>query len=888
MMLSDLVYRLRALFQRNAVEGEMNEELRFHLEHEVQKYMQSGLAREEAQRQARLAFGGLDQAKEECRDARGVSFIETTIQDVRYGLRQLRRNPGFTAVAVLTLALGIGATTAIFSVINDTLLKPLPFPDANRLVLVLETFGKGPDNWTVVSAPNYWDFKRQNTVFEGIAIFDAGGRGYNLSAGSKQEPEQVSGLRVSASFFTVLGVKPLLGRTFLPEEEMPGKDHEVVLSYGLWKARYGANPALVGKTIKIDGEDFTVVGLMPPRFEFQYGSNQRQLWVPVGYTKTDYGRNDNRFVCFARLKPEATVAQARVQMEAIAQRLVQQYPSKDAGMGATVMPMGSFGLAGLRRAMLVLLAAVGFVLLIACVNVASLLLARGATRQKEFAIRRALGAQGGRLARQLLTESVLLALFGGASGLLLAAWSAELLPHVLRIEFLYLPLRSINAITLDGRVFGFALLVSCLAGVLSGLAPAFGAWRGDVNEPLKESGRGSTRGDGSRLRHALVIAEVALALVVLCGAGLMIESMARLLGVNPGLNPKNVLIMQVSVPQKDIYAGPPGLPRFCQQINESIGAVPGVMSVSAMAHLPFEEGVDSRRFQIEGRPAANSGHMPSANYSVACPNYFRTMGVPVLKGREFTQQDTLTSPGVIVINETMTRRYWPKQDPVGRAIRLGGSDGPRLIVVGVVGDVHHWGLDEGMRPQFFRPYTQAGWPVMSIVVRTTKAPATFAPRIKKALAEVLPDRPVSQVETMEDIVHDSTGSRRFPMILLSAFAFLALILAAVGIYGVVAYSVSQRTHEIGIRMALGAQKRDVLRLVVGQGLALVLIGVGTGIVAALGLTRLMASLLYGVKPTDPLTFIVVSLVLTAVALLACYIPARRATKVNPMEALRYE
>ncbi|MGH9434266.1 MAG: ABC transporter permease, partial [Terriglobia bacterium] len=574
------------------------------------------------------------------------------IQDLRFGLRMLAKNPGFTAIAVITLALGIGANTAIFSVINDTLLKPLPFPNANRLVLVWETFGKGPDNWNIVSAPNYWDFKRQSTAFEGVAIFDSAGRGYNLSAsGTKQEPEQVSGLRVSASFFPLLGVKPLLGRTFLPEEEMPGKDREVVLSYGLWKGRYGGNPSLVGKTIRIDGEDFTVVGVMPPRFEFQFWSGQRQLWVPVGYTKTDYGRDDNSFVCFARLKPGVTVAQARAQMEAIAQRLAQQYPKEDAGMGATVMPMSSFGITGLRYTMLVLLAAVGFVLLIACVNVASLLLARGAARQKEFAIRRALGAQGGRLARQLLTESVLLALLGGACGLLLAAWGTRLLPHVLRLEFLNLPLRSIDAIALDTRVFGFALLVSCLAGVLSGLAPAFGALRGDVSEPLKESSRGSTRGAGSRLRHSLVISEVALALVVLCGAGLMIESMARLLAVDPGLNPKNVLTMQVSVPQKDIYVGPPGIPLFCQDIDEHVGAIPGVVSVGAVGHLPFE-GNAGRGFQIEGRPPADPEHMPSANYSVACPNYFRTMGVPVLEGREFTRQDTLSSPGVIVINET--------------------------------------------------------------------------------------------------------------------------------------------------------------------------------------------------------------------------------------------
>src|SRR3989454_3579326 len=813
--------------------------------------------------------------------------MTTLLPALRYGLRMLAKNPGFTVVAVATLALGIGANTTIFSVMNATLLRTLPFPDPDRLVLVWETFGKGPDNWNIVSAPNVWDFERQSHSFDGMAIFDSAGRGYNLSAtGTKQEPEQVSGLRVSAGFFPVLGVKPFLGRTFLPEEETLGKDHEVVLSYGLWKRRYGGDPQLVGRTIRIDGEDFTVVGVMPRDFQWQFWSSPRQLWVPVGYTKTDYGRDENSFIAFARLKPGVTVAQARAEMETIAGRLAQQYPNEDVGMGATVMPLSGFGLSGLRTALLTLLSAVGFVLLIACVNVANLLLARGAARQKEFAVRRALGASASRIARQLVTESLLLALLGGLVGLLLTAWSTALLFHVFRLDAMHLPLREIAALRIDSRVFGFALLVSGLTGILFGVAPAFSASRGDVNEPLKEGGRGSTQ-RGTRLRHGLVASEVALALVVLCGAGLMIESMAQLLGVDPGLDPKNVLTMQMSVPQEDIYTGPPGLPRFCQDIEEHAGAVPGVVSVGAVAHLPFE-GNAGRGFAIEGQPAPDPGHLPGADYSVACPNYFRTMDIPVLKGREFTHQDTLSTPGVIVINETMARKFWPKEDPIGRAVRLGGPSGPRQTVVGVVGDVHYLGLDAPVRPQFFRPYTQAGWPVMSVVVRTTSAPATFSAPIKKALAEVLPDRPVSNVETMEQVVHDSTGSRRFPMLLLATFAALALVLAAVGIIGVVSYSVEQRTHEIGIRVALGARSADVLRLVLGGSMRWVLAGLALGIAGSLGLTHLLTDLLYGVRPTDPLVLGAVSLVLTSVALVACYIPARRATEVDPMAALRYE
>jgi predicted permease len=812
----------------------------------------------------------------------------TLIQDARYGLRNLARNPGFTIVAILTLALGIGANTTIFSVIDNTLLKPLPFPGADRVMLVWETFGKGPDNWNIVSAPNFWDFERQARSFESMAIFDSGGRGYNLaSTGGEQQAERVSGLRVTAGFFPVLGVKPLLGRTFLPEEEILGKDHEVVLSYGLWKRRYGGDPSLVGRTIRIDGADFTVIGVMPRQFAWQFWSDSRQLWVPVGYTKTDYGRDENSFIAIGRLKPGVTVAQANAEMQAIAARLAKQYPAEDVNMGALIQPLGDFGIEGVRSTLLTLLAAVAFVLLIACVNVANLLLARGAARQREFAIRRALGARAARIARQMLTESLLLAFAGGVAGLVLAFWSTRLMFHAFKMDTLDLPLRPVDSIPIDARVFAFALFISCLTGVLFGVAPALSALRGDVSDPLKEGGRTTATGARNRLRHVLVAAEVALALLVLCGAGLMIKSMSRLLGVNPGLNPKNVLTMAVSVPQAAIYTGPPDLPRFCQDLEQHLGAIPGVLSVGAVAQLPFE-GNAGRGFQIEGQPPAEPGHLPGADYSVACPNYFRTMGIPILKGREFTPQDTLGSPGVIVINETMARTFWPKTDPIGRAILLGGSDGPRLTVVGVAGDVHNTGLDQNVRAQFVRPYTQAGWPVMNIAIRTAGAPANFTPAVKAALAEALPDRPVSNIQTMEDVVHDSTASRRFPMLLLSVFSVLALALAAVGIVGVVGHSVAQRTHEIGIRMALGARTVDVLKLVVNRNMAWVLVGLGTGIAGSAGLTRLLGSMLYDVRPLDPVVLASVSILLMVVALLASYLPARRAAKVDPMAALRCE
>ncbi len=829
-------------------------------------------------------LGNLTLAAEDARAVWGWTWFTSLLADIRYGWRTFLRQPAFVLAAVLTLALGIGANTTIFSVINATILKPLAFPDSNRLVLVWELFGKGPNNENIVSAPNVWDFRSKTGGFEGIAIFDSSGRGYNLS-GVGGEPEQVPGLRVSSNFFSLLKAKPMLGRSFLAEEEMPGRDHEVILSYGLWKRRYGGDASIVGQAIRMDGEPFTVVGVMPRDFSWQFWSGPRQLWVPVGYTKTDYGRGNNSFLSFARLKPGVTIAQARSELGALAANIAKQYP-EDAGMGATVEPLEDYGLDGLRHMMVTLLAAVGFVLLIACVNVANLMLARGASRQKEFAIRRALGAAGWRIARQLLTESLLLAVLGGAAGVLLALWSTRLLFLLLGRD-VQLPMRQVDAIPLDGHVLAFALLLSCLTGIIFGLIPALSVLRTSVNEPLKEGGRESTAGRGGRLRHVLVACEMALALVVLSGTGLMIKSATQLLGVDPGLNPKNVLTMQMSVPQEEIYTGPPGLPLFCRDMEEHVTAIPGVVSAGAVGHLPFE-GNAGRGFQIEGRPAADPQNMPGGNYSVACPNYFRSMGIPILRGREFTNLDTLDSLGVIVINEAMARQYWLHENPIGKAIRLGGSDGPRLIIVGVVGDVHYQGLDTPVNSQFMRPYTQAGWPIMNIVVRTTYAPAAFIAPVKQAIKAFLPDRPVSDAEMMTDIVRNSTGSRRVPMLLLSAFSVVALFLAAVGLMGVVSYSVTQRSQEIGIRMAVGAQGASVFGLVLRGIMKWVLLGLALGIVGSIAIGRFLGALLYGVGPTDPVVLGSVSALLMAVALLAGFLPARRAANLDPIRILRHQ
>lgn len=844
---------------------------------------------EELQALAEMAsageLGNLTLAAEDARSVWGWNWLSSLVTDVRYGFRTLIKQPGFLAAAVMTLTLGVGANTAIFSLMNATILRPLPFPNASRLVLVWKTFGAGPDNEGIISAPDYWDFARRTHSFEDIAICDSSGGGYNLSANG-QEPEQVWGLRVSASFFNVLGVKPMLGRTFLKQEELNGRDREVVLSYGLWKTRYGGDAQIVGRTIQINGAAYVVVGVMPQTFAWQAWGPPGQLWVPVGYTKTDYGRSNNSFLSIARLKPGVTIAQARLDVANVAGQLAKQYPVDDAGISGTVDALVEFGLQRVRRTMFTLLAAVGLVLLIACVNVANLMLARGAARQKEIAIRRALGAPGWRIARQLLTESIVLAFMGGAAGIVLASWSSRLLFHLLGPE-IQLPMRPVTSIPLDGRVLLFAVGVSFLTGLVFGVVPAFSALRSGMSEALKEGGRKSAESGGRMIRHLLVASEVALALVMLAAAGLMIKSTARLLDVSPGFDAKNVLTMEVSLPQDAIFTGPPGLPLFCRDLADHVNAVPGVVRSSGVAYLPLS-GNAGRSFQIEGRTPADPGHMPGASYSVACPGYFHTMGIRILEGREFTQRDTLHSQGVIVINEAMARKYWPKQNPVGRAIRFGGSDGPRLVIVGVAADVRFQGLDQPASPQFMRPYTQAGWPVMCIVVRTRPAPETLVKPIKKAIRDFIPDRPVSGIGTMEEIVRESMVSRRIPMLLLSAFSMMALLLAAVGIMGVVGYSVTQRTEEIGIRIALGARSSDVYRMVLASSMKWVLAGLVLGVPGSIGAGRLLSALLYDVRPIDPGVLAAVCAVLVIVALIASFIPAHRAAGLDPVQTLRRE
>ena len=815
--------------------------------------------------------------------------MDQLLTDLRYAIRTWRRNPGFVIVAIVTLALGIGANSTIFSVVNATLLRPLSFPDADRLMTVWKARIQDPTDINIISMPNYKEWRQRSRSFASLAIFDSAGRGYNLTGIA--EPEQVSGVRVTASFFDVLGVPPLLGRTFRPEEEEPGTNPVVVLSYGLWMRNYGGDRSIIGKPIQIDSVPYTVVGVMPASFRFQFWSGLRELWVPANWTAGDQDPGSNSFICIGRVKPDVTLAQVRSEMDTIGRAMSRerQY-SNDVALTAVVTPLSEYGLTELRPVMLAILLIVGFVLLIACVNVANLMLARAAARQREFAIRSAVGASRNRIVRQLLLESVLLGCVGGSVGLVIAAWGTSLLLPILPGSLTFLPMRPLDSIDLDWRVLGFTAALSVVSGVLFGLAPAVSAFRDDLANPLKEQARSAVSGPRSRLRYGLVASEVALTLVTLAGAGVMILSVSRLLGVDPGLDPRNVLVMEMSLPQADLYYGPPDHAGFCRALDAQVRSIPGVLSVSAIGHLPIGGGAAGRSFGIEGQPDPGSAQRPGAGYTVACPNILRTLGIKLLAGREFTEQDAVGAPGAALVNKEMARRYWPKGDAIGKRFKIGGinTDNPWLTVVGIYDNVRQGGLDRDPRPWFIRPYNQAGWPWVSIVTRTAAAPSSFSDPVKKAMAAIEPNQPVSGIKTMNQVVGDSVSSRRFPMLLLSGFAIVALLLAAVGIAGVVAYSVVQRTQEIGVRMALGADARHVLQLVVGHSLRWTIAGVIAGVAASIGLLRMLQGLVFGVTPTDPVVLGTVSLLLVIVSLAASYVPARRAASVNPVTALRGE
>ena len=810
--------------------------------------------------------------------------MSTLLQDVRYGIRMLAKNRSFTAVALLTLALGIGANAAIFSVVNTVLLQHLPVRAADRLVVIwIRNLTHG---WSRVgpTGRDYLDWREQNRSFEDLFLFEHG-TGTVTGVG---EPEQVAGLRVTTNFGDFFGIKPVLGRTFRLDEAR-GRHNLLILSYGYWQRRFGSDPDVVGRGITLNSELYTIIGVLPASFAALFPMD-----VVVPFDNDWLKRADSDLGVFGRPKPGITLEQASAEMSLIAQRIESQRLDRK-GWGVVLVPLEAARVEYIRPALILLLGGVGFVLLIACVNVANLLLARAVSREREVAMRMALGAGRFRLVRQFLSESTLLALGGGSAGLLLAVWGTDLLMRVVpsRIpvpnaaDAVLLP-----KIHVDAKVVLFTLVVSLLTGIVFGLVPAFQGARCDVNESLKEGGRGLLAGrEAHRARAALVIGEAALAVVLVIGAGLMIKSFWRLLEANPGFNPQHLLTLRIKLPNdtKDSkYREPQQRALTFQQFLGNVAALPAVRSAALTEIIPLsQDDMDMGRFIVKEAPPSVPGEAPAADFRDVSSSYFGTMGIPILQGRAFTEHDNADGPRVAIVDATLARRFFPNQDPVGKHLQFAEVSRPWEIV-GVVGGVHDTGFDQQPRPTIYFPYLQTGDQTMSLVVRTDSAPAAIVPAIKNAIRAVDKDQPIFNVKTMDEIISGVVSAQRLAFILLGIFAFLALSLATVGIYGVTSYSVSQRTHEIGVRMALGAPESDVFRLVVGHGLTLGLVGVGLGVAGALLLTRFLASLLYGIRSTDPLTYLVVSLVLTAVAALASYIPARRATKVDPMEALRYE
>ena len=807
-------------------------------------------------------------------------------KDLRYGLRMLLHNPLSTLVAVIALALGIGANSAIFSVVNAVLLRPLPYTDSEHLVVVWETKPSKGIQQELVSPPNYRDWVEQNRSFDRIGAFRA--QAAVLTGG--QLPEKIETAWITPSVFEMLGIQTAIGRRFSPQEDQPGRNHVAVLGYGLWQRRFGGDPGILGQTVTLDGTSFTVIGVAPR--DFRLLDTPSELWMPYTLDSKELSqRGFHTLKVIAHLKPGVTLDQARSQMQSIAAGLEQQYADLNAGWSTKVIPMRDQMVGDIRPTLWTLLVAVVFVLLIACANVANLLLARAGGREKEIALRTALGANPGRLVRQLLTESVMLGLAGGLLGLLLASWSIVVLQ-----QFGPANLPRMKEISIDWRVLAFTLVVSILTGIVFGLAPALGTIKSDLNSILKTSGRGTT---GSRrraqLRNALVVAEIACCVVLLSGAGLLIRSFVRLESVDPGFRPDHVLTMQISLPEMR-YSGLK-VAQFYKQLIERMQAMPGVQYAGLARNLPLSGSDASLNFVVENRPVVSSADQPRAKYRAASADYFAAMGIPLMRGRYFERTDGDKTPGVAIINDTMARRFFPNENPLGKRMKAGFDDSVWCTIVGIVGDVKHTGLDAEINPEMYYHYLQVPPALMTfvegtmtVVLRTQADPSSMITSARTEVHKLDPDLAIFNAKSMEDLVGGSLARTKFRTMLLGSFAAAALILAAIGLYGVIAYSVTQRTNELGVRMALGAQKSDVLKLVVGHGAQLAALGIAIGLVSAFGLMRVISTfqLLFGVKATDPLTFAATALLILVVALAACMVPALRAIKVEPVVALRYE
>jgi putative ABC transport system permease protein len=797
-------------------------------------------------------------------------------RDLRFGFRALVKNKAFTGVVVLTLALGIGANSLIFSVINTVLLRPLSYQDPDGLIVVWEHNVPRARDRNIVSPANFLQWRDQNKVFEQLAAF----QDVRLNLTGVGDPEELPVQRITANLFPMLGVAASPGRNFTNDEDSPAAERVAILSHRLWQRRFNGDPQVIGKPLALNNESYTVVGIMPAEFEFF--NPEIEVWVPLKFAADARNARGRSLNVLARLKPGITLEQARGDMTGIAARLAQEFPDRNKGWTVNLIPLREQFVGNFRLALLVLLGAVGCVLLIACANVANLLLARTAARRREISVRLALGATRGRIVRQLLTESLLLSFIGGGLGLLLAFVGGDLLAALLPKTMPH-----VQKIGINWPVLGFTLLISLLTGVIFGLAPAFYASKGDVNESLKDGVRGSTAGGGRRLRSVLLVFEVALALILLIGAGLLFKSFMKLQDVKPGFNPENVLTVRITLPQTG-YAENDRQIAFFDQLLERVSALPGVQSAGTNSFLPLGGIATSTSFTIEGRPQPEGAEEPVADIRSISPKYLETMGITLLKGRGITAQDTEKSPKVAIINETMARRIFPNEDPLGKRVSLSWSSPMIGEIVGVAEDVREQGLDVPTRPMIYWSYPQFTSPTMNLVVRTTLEPSNLVASIRSEILRIDKNQPASRIVSMEQLLSESVAQPRFRTVLLALFAVVALILATVGIYSLISYGVAQRTGEIGVRMALGALPRDILKMVIGQGMLLVLIGIAIGLAAAYGMTRIMSSLLYGVEATDPVIFVSIATLLVVVALSACYLPARKALRVDPMEALRHQ
>jgi putative ABC transport system permease protein len=801
--------------------------------------------------------------------------MNSLLKDIRYAMRALLRRPSFTAVAVITLALGIGANTAIFSVVHGVLLAPLPYPEADRLVALRQANPPAqPD--TQIAPGNFLEWQRQNTTFASLAAY----RTVSYNRTGDGTPERLLAGRVSFGLFKLLGVQPVLGRDFLAEEDQPGREKVVIVSEGLWARRFGTERNVAGKTLKLDGEEFAVVGVMPAAFRLP-DQRERELWTPIAFKDNEKTLYQARYVeAIARLKPEVSPAQAQSEMTAIAARLAQEHPDANAGWTITVKPLLDFVVGDVKTVLWVLFGAVALVLLIACANVTNLLLARATTRQKEMAVRAALGAGRARIVRQLATESLLLALLGALAGWPLASWGLRALLATAPAD-----LPRLASVSIDNRALLFTFGVTLLTAFIFGLAPALQVLKFDSNPALKDQRTRSVR--QQRIGNLLIASEVALALMLLVGGGLLLRTVWRLNQVDPGFDVRNALAVTIQLPEKK-YVEPQQVARFSEQLVQQVSTLPGVAGTGVARILPIVHDLPTG-FYFDRRPRGKDNELPQTNYSAVSPGYFKAMGIPLIAGRAFTEHDTLDAPRVAIVSQTLAQRFFPDGDALGKRINVNTGPESYREIVGIVGDVKQNGLTKETKPHAYEPFAQAPNQFMTLIVRSTSTdPASLVPAVRSQVLTLDSELPLQRVITLDRVISNSIRQQRFTSLVLSIFAGVALLLAAAGLYGVISYSVAQRTHELGIRVALGAQVKDVMQLVLRQGMAVVVIGEVIGLIGAFALTRLLGGLLFGVTPTDAVTFVAVTAGLTIVALLACYIPARRATKVDPLVALRYE